>query len=56
MKRVDKKFENTMKWVKMNRAASRDAEIEFKIPKVLHTVTMDKKREQSKTYCKNFKY
>lgn len=55
MKKKDKKFEDLMRYVKMNRAASREAAIEFKIPRVKHTVTEDKKKKQSKDFCKNFK-
>lgn len=51
-----KKYNDLMTYVIMNRAARREADIEFKIPKVLHRVTKDKRKEESKRACREFKY
>lgn len=52
----DKHYETIMRQVKMERAARREAAIEFKIPVVHHTVTKNRKKEQNRNSCRNFKF
>ncbi len=52
MKKLNKK-DLILKQVKMNRAARREADIEFQIPHVKHMITIDRKKELNKYSCRN---